>query len=342
MTPFALTNVSTAAAAVRELRPKEDFRSRGRPLAAFTELNALRPLGGGTDLLSEIKDGLIAPQRLVNLKPAAELRGIRLEGDELMVGATTLVNDVAHSAEVRRLAPALAQAAAHVGSEQLRNQGTVGGNLCQRPRCWYYRNVESVCLKKGGDKCLAVDGENKYLAVFGTDAPCRIVSPTNLGTAFLALDGIVHVQTADGDKGVPIADFYRMPTAEDPFRETNLEPGEIVREVHVTSQEGRRSAYLQVSEKEEFDWALVSGAVSLALDGAGNIADIRLALGAVAPVPWRLTKAEDFLRGKPPTDGNLREAARLALADARPMSKNAYKLPIARAVVVRVIQQALA
>lgn len=336
MTPFALTNVSTAAAAVRELRLPGDG-----PLT-FGRLNELRPLGGGTDVLNEIKDGLIAPRRLVNLKPAVELRGIRLEGDELQIGATTLVNDVASSPEVRRRAPALAEAAGHVGSEQIRNQGTVGGNLCQRPRCWYYRNAETVCLKKGGERCLAVDGENKYLAVFGTDAPCRIVSPTNLGTALLALDGVAHVLTAQGERNVPIAEFYRMPTAEDPFRETVLLPGEIVREIHVTSQEGRRSAYLQISEKEEFDWALVSGAVSLALDGAGNIADIRLALGAVAPVPWRLTGAEDFLRGKPPTDEHLREAARLAVADAKPMSKNAYKLPIARAVVARVIRQALA
>ena len=339
MTPFALTNVTTAAAAVRELRPAAPPDG---PLT-FAGLNDTRPLGGGTDVLNEIKDGLIAPRRLVNLKPAAELRGIRLEGDELQIGATTLVHDVAESAEVRRRAPALAQAAGHVGSEQIRHQGTVGGNLCQRPRCWYYRNVESVCLKKGGERCFAVEGENQFLAVFGTDAPCRMVSPTNLGTALLALDGVAHLLTAEqGERGVPIAEFYRLPTAEDPFRETVLHPGEIVREVHVTSQEGRRSAYLQISEKAEFDWALVSGAVSVALDGAGNIADIRLALGAVAPVPWRLTRAEDFLRGKPPTDENLREAARLGVAAARPMSKNAYKLPIARAVVARVIRQALA
>ena len=324
---------------MRELRPPA---AEATDRLTFVRLNETRPLGGGTDLLNEIKDGLIAPRRLVNLKPVPELRGIRLDGDELQIGATTLVNDLAGSAEVRHRAPALAQAAGHVGSEQIRNQGTVGGNLCQRPRCWYYRNPESVCLKKGGDKCFAVEGENKYLAIFGTEAPCRFVSPTNLGTALLALDGVTHILTVDGDKSVPIAEFYRMPTREDPFRETILNPGEIVREVHVTSQEGRRSAYLQISEKEAFDWALVSGAVSLALNGAGNIADIRLALGAVAPVPWRLTAAEDFLRGKSPTEENLREAARVAVSDARPMSKNAYKLTIARAVVVCVIQQALA
>ena len=341
MIPFTLVNVTTATAAVRELR--SGASADGDPLT-FARLNERRPLAGGTDVLNEIKDGLIAPRQLVNLKPATELRGIRLEGDELQIGATTLINDVAESAEVRRRAPALAQAAGHVGSEQIRNQGTVGGNLCQRPRCWYYRNVESVCLKKGGERCFAVDGENQFLAVFGTDAPCRMVSPTNLGTALLALDGVAHVLTAEqGERNVPVAEFYRMPTAEDPFRETTLHPGEIVREVHVTSQEGRRSAYLQISEKAEFDWALVSGAVSVALDDeTGNIADIRLALGAVAPVPWRVTTAEDFLRGKPPTDENLREAARLGVADARPMSKNAYKLPIARAVVARVIRQALA
>lgn len=339
MNAFALTHVSTAAAAVREL--SLDPAPGDHPWT-FARLNAKRPLAGGSDLLGEIKDGLIAPQRLVNLKPITGFQGIRLAGDELQIGATTTVAELAASAEVRARCPALAQAAEHVGSEQIRQQGTVGGNLCQRPRCWYYRNVESVCLKKGGQECFAVKGENKYLAIFHTAAPCRIISGSNLGVALLALDGVAHVQTAAGERNVPIGEFFRVPTAEDPYRETVLNPGEIVSEIHVTSQEDRRSAYLQVSEKQEFDWALVSGAASVALDAAGRVADVRLALGAVAQTPLRLTRAEDFLRGKTPDENALREAAALALADARPMSQNAYKVSIARTVVVRVLQQALA
>ncbi len=338
MNQFALTNVSSPTAAVAALRLPPD----GAPLT-FARLNEQRPLAGGSDLLGEIKDGLIAPRNLVNLKPIAAWQGIRPELDgTLAIGATTAIADVAASAAVRTHCAALADAAGHVGSPQIRHQGTVGGNLCQRPRCWYYRNVDTVCLKKGGSACLAREGENKYHAIFGVDAPCVMVSGTNLGVALLALGGAVRVYGRDGEREVPAASFYRLPTAQDPWRETILEPDELVSGVSIPAQENRRSAYLQISEKADFDWALVSAATSLTLAADGTIADIRLALNAVAPTPWRLEAAEDALRGKPPTAANLQAAAHLALASARPLKHNAYKVAIARALISRVVAQALA
>ena len=338
MNRFALTNVTTAGAALHAL---ETPPAEG-PLT-YALLNQKRPLAGGSDLLGEIKEGLYAPAEIVNLKMIAGWDGVRAgEGGALEIGATTSVADVAESKAVRAHSGALADAAEHVGSPQIRNQGTVGGNLCQRPRCWYYRSVDTVCLKKNGTLCFAVEGENKYHAIFGQEAPCRMVSGTNLGVALLAVGASVRVQSRAGEKLLGAHEFFRMPTAEDPHRETNLQPGELVSGVSVPPQEGWRSAYLQISEKADFDWALVSGAASVKLGADGAVEDCRIALNAVAPVPWRLEKAEDFLRGKKPDDDTLREAARLALEDARPLAHNGYKVPIARALVARVIKRALA
>ena len=197
-------------------------------------------------------------------------------------------------------------------------------------------------MKKGGASCFAKEGENKYHAVFATDAPCVMASSTNLGVALLALGGKLVVQSAGKEEtAVDAGHFYRLPTAEDPYRETILGPGEIVSGIIVPAAAGSRSAYMQISEKADFDWALVSAATRLKLDGSGAIENISLAMNAVAPVPWRLTRAEEFLRGKRPDAPTLRAAADLAFADARPLSQNAYKVAIAKTLVVRVVQRAL-
>ncbi len=246
-------------------------------------------------------------------------QGIQTGADgALRIGAATPVADVAESAEVRGRCAALAEAAERADPPPGRGPQTVGGNLCQRPRCPYYQQADAVCLKRGGSTCLGIAGESKYLAIFGEHSPCRMVSPSNLGVALLALDGQVMVQGKGGWRLVPTAKFFRLPTSEDPYRETVLEPGEWVGGVSVARQEeGWRSAYLQIPEKADSGWALVSAAASVNV-GPGNVVrDLRLALNAVAPVPWRLTVAEDFLRGKRADETNLREAARLALADAR-------------------------
>ena len=224
MNQYALINVTTPAAAVEALQ----LDGPAAPLD-FARLNAKRPLSGGSDLLGEIKEGTITPGVIVNLKTIPGWQGIR-HGDDgaLEIGATTIIADVAASPGVRVHSAALAEAAEHIGSPQIRDQGTVGGNLCQRPRCGYYRNLDTVCLKRGGKACFAREGENKYHAIFGVDAPCVMVSSTNLGVALLALDGKLRVHSVEGEAQVAAADFYRLPTADDPYRETILKPGEVV------------------------------------------------------------------------------------------------------------------
>lgn len=333
MNRFTFVNVSTPAAALNALSTDEAIN--------YAALNRKRPLAGGTDLLGQIKDRLIAPETLVNVKPIGGWNGIKIEGAECRIGATTTIAELAGSPELRKQLGALADAAHHVGSAQIRNVGTVGGNLCQRPRCWYYRHPDINCLKKGGETCPASVGENKYHAIFGNDAPCHIVSPSNLGVALLALDGKVQIASAKGERSLPAAEFFRMPTREDPFRETTLSPNELVSGIAIPVSAGR-SAYLQFSEKAEFDWALVSAAANVQVSD-GNFSSIRLVLGAVAQVPWRLTGVEKYLTGKPANDASvLEKAAELAVADAQPLAKNAYKIALAKAAVKRVLRQALA
>ncbi len=332
MNRFTFINAYTAGAALDALKSDDAI--------TVENLNRKRPLGGGSDLLAEIKEGLIAPDVVVNLKGIGGWNGITFDSRELRIGATTTIAEIADAAEIHQKFAALAQAAHHVGSAQIRNVATVGGNLCQRPRCWYFRNPDIACLKKGGEGCPASVGENKYHSIFHNDAPCHIVSPSNLGVALLALDGKVNVTSPQGDRAVAAADFFRLPTREDPFRETTLRPGELVTGLSVPITESK-SAYLQFSEKAEFDWALVSAAVSLQMSGS-NITSIRLALGAVAQVPWRLPAVEKYLMGKSATDETvLSKAADLAVAEAQPLGKNAYKVTIAKTAVKRVIRQAL-
>lgn len=330
MNTFAYIDVSTQEAALAALKPRDG--------AMRERLDSKRALGGGSDLLGEMKDRIIHPDAVVNLKRIPELNGIRYEKSVLKIGATTTIAEVAASEIVQRDYIALAQAAEHVGSPQIRNVGTVGGNLAQRPRCWYYRNEETYCLKKGGNQCFAVEGRNKYHAILGRDGPCHIVSQTNLGLALHVLGGRITIASPGGERMVSPEEFFRLPTADDPWRETTMEPGEFVSSISLAPN-GRRSAYVQFSEKEEFDWALVSAAASVQIDGF-TITEARLALGAVAPVPWRLRAVEEFLRGKPLNDQTLADAAELALADARPMTENRYKIPIAKTMIKRAIRAA--
>jgi xanthine dehydrogenase YagS FAD-binding subunit len=330
MNRFALANVMTQSAALDALKNPGGI--------SFEQMNRRRPLAGGIDLLGEIKDRIIAPETLVNLKPVGELHGIAFKNSELRIGATTTLVELIESETVNEKFFALAAAARHVGSPQIRNVGTVGGNLCQRPRCWYYRHPDLLCYKKGGEQCLAVEGENKYHAILGNDGPCHIVSPSNLGVALLVLDGKVVIASPRGERIVTAGDFFRLPTRDDPVRETNLQADEIVTAISLP-QTNRLSTYIQFSEKEAFDWALVSAAASIQVDG-WTISDVRLALGAVAPVPWRLNKVEEFLLGKTLNDDVLSQAADLAVADARPLSQNAYKVKIAKALVKRVLKKA--
>ncbi len=295
--------------------------------AVRTAPEGARLLAGGQDLLGELKERTATPGRIVNLKSVPGLRGIREEGGALRIGALATVQEVADSPVVREKAPALAEAAASVGTPQIRALGTVGGNLCQRPRCWYYRLSDFPCLKKGGGTCFAVEGDSRYHAILG-GGPCHIVHPSDIAVALLALEATVEVVGAKGRRSLPISDLYALPTA-DVSRETTLAPDEVVAEVSVPA--GARGAFRKFREKLSLDFAVVAAAVVLGPKGP------RVALGGVAPVPWRSREAEAALGAKPVTPESAAAAAAAALAPAKPLKNNRYKVPLARAVLRRTI-----
>jgi len=296
-------------------------------------------LAGGMDLIPTLQDHLVAPQRLVNLKTVEGLRYIRESAEDgLHIGALTTLAEIASNALVRERYTALAQAAESVGSPQIRNRGTLGGNLCQRPRCWYFRNEDYHCLKKGGDRCFAAadNADNQYHAILG-GGPCHIVHPSNTGTALMALNASVVIAGPDqATRTSTVEKFFLLPRTR-LHGENILQPDEVVTEIIVPKPEkGARSAFVEMAEKSAFDWATSGAAAMLTLDG-NRVTAARIVLHAVAPIPWRVPQAENVLIGKPISDETIAEAAEVALRGAQPLSRNAYKIPQTKAMVRRVL-----
>jgi xanthine dehydrogenase YagS FAD-binding subunit len=287
-------------------------------------------LAGGIDLLTELKEGLIQPQRIVNLKSVSGLNDIGGSGD-FKIGALVTLADLAANKEVRSKYPAIAEAAESVGSPQIRNVGTVGGNLCQRPRCWYYRDAEVHCLKKGGDRCYAVEGENEYHAILG-GGPCHIVHPSDLAPALIALDAQVEIFSNGKTRKMPLGEFFQLPR-DNVYSENVLKDGEIVTAVTLPkAMAGWKSSYYKIKERESFDWALASAAVAMEMKGT-LVTKARVVLGGVAPIPWRSQEAEKMLEGKNLSTEQALQAGVAAVANATPMSGNAYKEKLAASAV---------
>ena len=297
-------------------------------------------IAGGIDLLGELKDNLAAPERLVNLKALPDLRYIRHGKDGVKIGATTTLTEVVADGKIQKAYTALAQAAESVASLQIRNVGTLGGNLCQRPRCWYYRGEEFYCLKKGGHTCFAVDGNNKYHAIMG-GGPCHIVHPSDCAPALISLGASVKVHGPRGEREILLEEFFVFP--DDRLQsETVLKPNEVVTEVFIPQPKpGTKSVYFKFKEKGTMDFA--SSAVAVAAHAEGGVCrSVRVVLGGVAPRPWRSEAAERALTGKRATDAVLAEAADAALADAEPLKDNAYKVPLTKALMQRAVKAAIA
>lgn len=306
-------------------------------ISAAPETRVLR--GGGIDLLDRMKEGLDAPELLVDLSRAG-LRGSPLEGaDTLVFGASTTLAELAAGTEPG--ADALREAASEAATPSIRNVATLAGNLLQRPRCWYFRNRELVCLKKGGDSCLAISGDNRYHAILGA-GPSYIVHPSSLATALLALDASASVWTAseqqpEGEqRSIPLAELFVGPK-QDPMREHVLAPGEILIGIHVPATRAS-SAYQAVREKQSHDWPLAEAAVRMRLEG-GVMKDVRVALGHVAPIPWLATQAMQLLEGQAPSTELFAAAAEAALAPAKPLAGNAYKLPLCKGLLREVLHR---
>jgi xanthine dehydrogenase YagS FAD-binding subunit len=298
-------------------------------------------LAGGVDLLDLLKQRIEEPRTLVDLNEIAELQGIeRTAEGGLRLGTLARLGDVAAHPWVRERFAAIAEAAGEAATPQIRNLGTVGGNLLQRPRCWYFRNPEIVCLKKGGHTCYALNGLNRYHAILG-GGPSFIVHPSNLAPALIAFDAVVRIAGPGGERRLALGQFFTPPSA-DATRENVLGAGEIMIDMVVPPPAASAgSAYLEVREKQSFDWPLVSAAAVLETGPASKeIRRARVVLGAVAPVPWRSPEAEQALIGVVLDRTRAESAAEQALKDARPLSHNAYKVPIARAVVRRSVLRA--
>ena len=301
---------------------------------------APRPIAGGQDLLTTMKDYMSRPSRLVNLKSIRGLNNIALNARGLTIGALVTLTELEEHAGVRKSFPGLAEAALSIATPQIRNLGTVGGNLCQRPRCWYFRLEEVICLKKGGSECYAASGENKYNAILG-GGPSFIVHPSDLAPMLVALGATVTVAGATGKRVIPLDKFFTLPSEGNIRRENVLKNEDVITEIQVpASPLAARSTYLKFKERDSLDFALASAAVALRLAPNRTVRDVRIVLGGVAPVPWRVPAAEKFLIGKSLQPDVLAQAGKIALADAKPLEKNEYKVPLAQTLIRRALTKA--
>ena len=305
--------------------------------ALSTERGKVLPLAGGMDLLGLMKDYVAQPDTLVNVKSLPSTIAVPAQG-LTTIGAAARVADVAANDALGKAYPALTYAAGEVGTPQIRNMGTVGGNIMQRPRCWYFRNEEFHCLKKGGARCFAVDGENQFHAIFG-DAPCHIVHPSTLAVPVIAYGGRFRVIGPQGEREIEADKFFVMPDR-NMYGETVLEPNELVTHVILPRQANVKSAHYEVKFKQSHDWPVTMASVALAMSGT-TVQSARVVLGAVAPVPWRSPAAEAVLKGKTITEQVAAEAADAAVKNAVPMSQNAYKVQLARTTLIRAIMKAV-
>jgi xanthine dehydrogenase YagS FAD-binding subunit len=299
-----------------------------------------RALAGGTDLISLMKDGVAKSPRLVSLQHLNELKGITFRGESgLRLGAGATLEELIENADVRSHYPALVQAAEGVRSPQIRSTGTVGGDLCQRPRCWYYRaGYGLLAVYKG--KPLVPDGDNRYHAILGNSGPAYFVSPSSLAPILIALDAKVRLHGPQGSRELSVQEFFVTPKS-NVESEHALKPGEIVTEILVPHPGDVKMAIYEVRQKEALDWPLAAAAVVLKL-GGGSVQSARVVLGHVAPVPWPSPEAEEALKGKSVDEDVAWEAGKAALSKATPLSRNAYKVQLARVAVKRAILRAVA
>ncbi len=291
-------------------------------------------LAGGTDLLDLQKEYVAQPEKVISLSGVPDLAGIKYSKLGWVIGAGTKLADIAANPDLRKLFPALTTAAGDVGGPQIRNMGTLGGNLCQRNRCWYFRDEHVNCLLKGGDKCFALDGENRYHAVFTKGNKCVIVHPSTLAPALIALGATVEVQGPKGHRIVEMAKFFQAPNGSGE-REHVLSANELVLSVTIPATKSANASY-EVRHKQAYDWPLVQAAVACVLDG-GKAKDVKIVLGHVAPTPVIAEAAAKAIEGKEITEETAGKAGEAATDGAKPLSQNGYKLKLIAVAVKRAL-----
>ena len=290
---------------------------------------------GGIDLLDLMKEGLIEPSRLINIRFVPGLKSVSYEsGKGMTIGPLVTLAQIAAHKDIIAGYRALAQAAAQIASPNIRNVATIGGNLLQRPHCWYFRSADFLCLRKGGGRCFACEGENKYHAIFD-NVPCAIVHPSTMAVALVALGATVKILSADGKtRNVKLENFFVGPL-KDFRRENLLSAREIITAIHLPESKCS-SVYVKIQEKDSLDWPVVDCSVALAMAG-GICRQASVIVGAVAPVPWRAKEAEAVITGKVVNDSLAAQAAEQAFRAARPLAQNAYKIKLGSAVVRKAI-----
>lgn len=292
-------------------------------------------LAGGTDLISLLKDHIAEPKRIVNIKGIKELEGIRAEAAGLRIGALVTIQELIENETVAKEFPALLKAAQGITSPQIRNMGTVGGDLCQRPRCWYYRGGHGLLAQDASGKSLVTEGENKYHAILGNSGPAYFVNPSSLAPGLIALGAKIRVWGAKGAREILADKFFQTPkTAGE--RENVLKPNEVVLEILLPPAAGVRNNTYEVRQHESLDWPLATASVALKMNGT-SISAARVVLGHVAPTPWPALEAEKYLVGKSISVKTAEQAGALAVAGAKPLSQNAYKIQLAKVAVKRAL-----
>ncbi len=297
-------------------------------------------LAGGTDLLSLMKDEVEQPARLVNIKEVNDRalmpHAIMNVRGGVAIGGLRTIQEVADAAGIRKAYPALAEACDNAASPQIRYVATIAGNLCQRPRCWYFRNGFGLLAMKDG-KSLVDEGDNRYHAIFGNDGPAKFVSPSSIAPVLIAYGATITI-AGERTRQLPLEKFFVIPKAEDE-REHALAPNEVVAQILLPPAAGVHAASYEVRQKDAFDWPLASAAVALTMTGS-NVKSARVVLGHVAPIPWVSEEAAQALVGKPINDDTAGAAALAAIRQARPLSRNGYKIQLVRVAVKRAILKA--
>ena len=295
-------------------------------------------LAGGSDLLSLMKDDITTPKKLVNIKKVAGIHAISNEAGALHLGALVTLDRISAASQIKQHYPALAAAAGDAASPQIRNVATIGGNLCQRPRCWYFRTGHGLLgLDKNG-KSLVLQGDNRYHAILGNDGPAYFVSPSSVAPVLIAYNARVRILGPNGQREVPLEKFFVIPKTESE-REHDLRPNEFITDVIVPPAPGVRAAHYEIRQKEAFDWPYATAAVALKMNGR-TIENARVVMGHVAPVPWVSMEAAEALKGKAITQATAEEAAKASVANAKSLGHNAAKIHLARVAVKRAILQA--
>jgi xanthine dehydrogenase YagS FAD-binding subunit len=280
-----------------------------------------------------MKDQVVTPDYVINLKTIPGLNTIREERGGFRIGALATLAELEEHSSVREKLLILADAAGEAASPQIRNAGTIAGNICQRPFCWYFRSSYFNCLRKGGSVCYTVTGDGRFHAILGA-GPSYIVHPSDTAPALVALDARIKIAGPAGEKTLPLEKFFVLPSV-DFKRENVLNPAEIVTEIYVPMpKSGSKGFYHKVRERQAWDHAIVSVATVIQ-SNRGIVREARVVLGGVAPIPWRATGAEEFLRGKPLDEANAQKAGDIALEGARPLKDNVYKIGMAKSLVQR-------